>query len=194
MSYLFVLIFKKVLYLYIYFYSGRREIPINALTVLKWADQKSATVSSSPQKPSLETSLSGDMSSPRVRRLIENQEHLTIQGRYGTKVDSIVSFILNLINDDVQKPTTTAPTTTTMDNLRPPLKILVFSQFTDVLNVLAISLKLNAISYLQFTSTKILQQFRQDPGITVLLMPLGKGFCFKKISFLFYYIHILYRS
>jgi SNF2 family DNA or RNA helicase len=105
--------------------------------------------------------------------LIETQEHLTIQGRYGTKVDSIVSFILNLLHDDIQQPTTNAVTTT--NHLKPPLKILVFSQFTDVLGVLAISLKLNAISYLQFTSTKILQQFRQDPGITVLLMPLGKG-------------------
>jgi SNF2 family DNA or RNA helicase len=71
-----------------------------------------------------------------------------------------------------------------MNNLKPPLKILLFSQFTDVLNVLAISLKLNAISYLQFTSNKILQQFRQDPTITVLLMPLGKGF-FSKIIYLF---------
>jgi len=121
----------------------------------------------------MENSLIDDFSSPRLRRLIETQEHLTIQGRYGTKVDSIVSFILNLLNDDIQQPTTSI---TTMNNLKSPLKILVFSQFNDVLNVLAISLKLNAISYLQFTSTKILQQFRQDPNITVLLMPLGKGF------------------
>jgi len=152
----------------------RREIPINSLTVLKWRDQNSPTNFSSPQKPLIENSfLSDNFSSPRLRRLIETQEHLTIQGRYGTKVDSIVSFILNLLNDDIQQPTDLP--TTTMNNSKPPLKILVFSQFNDVLNVLSISLKLNAISYLQFTSTKILQQFRQDPNITVLLMPLGKG-------------------
>jgi SNF2 family DNA or RNA helicase len=136
----------------------------------------------------MENSLTDDFSSPRLRRLIETQEHLTIQGRYGTKVDSIVSFILNLLNDDIQQPTTNI---TTMNNLKPPLKILVFSQFNDVLNVLAISLKLNAISYLQFTSTKILQQFRQDPNITVLLMPLGKGFSNK---FFFLKCHFLSRS
>jgi SNF2 family DNA or RNA helicase len=72
------------------------------------------------------------------------------------------------------------------------LKILIFSQFNDVLNVLATSLKLNAISYLQFTTTKILQQFRQDPSITVLLMPLGKGSFFFSIKFLF--ILVLSRS
>ena len=109
---------------------------------------------------------------------METQEHLTIQGRYGTKVDSIVSFILTLLSEDVSSSTNAlaaTTTTTTMMTEKPPPKILVFSQFTDILNVLAISLKLNAISYLQFTSTKILQQFRQDPNITVLLMPLGKG-------------------
>jgi len=128
----------------------------------------------------MENSISDDFTSARLRRLIETQEHLTIQGRYGTKVDSIVSFILNLLNDDIQQATNINPvTTTTMNNLKPPLKILVFSQFTDVLNVLATSLKLNAISYLQFTTTKILQQFRQDPSIAVLLMPLGKGLFLK---------------
>jgi SNF2 family DNA or RNA helicase len=142
--------------------------------VLKWRDQNSTTDSLSSQKVVIENSTSDELSSPRLRRLIETQEHLTIQGRYGTKVDSIVSFILNLLNDDIQQPTTFA--ITTINHPKPPLKILVFSQFNDVLNVLAISLKLNAISYLQFTSTKILQQFRQDPSITVLLMPLGKGF------------------
>jgi E3 ubiquitin-protein ligase SHPRH len=75
-----------------------------------------------------------------------------------------------------------------MENLKPPIKILVFSQFNDVLNVLAISLKLNAISYLQFTSTKILQQFRQDPSINVLLMPLGKG------SFFYFFFLIIITS
>jgi len=139
----------------------------------------------------MENSLTDDFSSPRLRRLIETQEHLTIQGRYGTKVDSIVSFILNLLNDDIQQPTTSI---TTMNNLKSPLKILVFSQFNDVLNVLAISLKLNAISYLQFTSTKILQQFRQDPNITVLLMPLGKGFSNKFFFLNVILIHFLFRS
>jgi E3 ubiquitin-protein ligase SHPRH len=70
-----------------------------------------------------------------------------------------------------------------MNNSKPPIKILVFTQFNDVLNVLSTSLKLNAISYLQFTSNKILQQFRQDPSITVLLMPLGKGFFFLILFF-----------
>ncbi|CAF2962491.1 unnamed protein product [Rotaria sp. Silwood2] len=155
----------------------RREIPVNSLTVLKWRDQNATNITSSlssPQKTTIDNSILDDTSSPRLRRLMETQELLTIQGRYGTKVDSIVSFILNLLNDDIQQATPII--TTTMNNPKPPLKILVFSQFTDVLNVLAISLKLNAISYLQFTSTKILQQFRQDPNITVLLMPLGKGF------------------
>jgi len=147
--------------------SGRREIPVNSLTVLKWRDQNSTNETISSAKK-LSTD---DLTSPRVRRLIETQERLTIQGRYGTKVDSIVSFILNLLHDDTQQITTTTTTET-----RPPLKILVFSQFNDVLNVLATSLKLNAISYLQFSTTKILQQFRQDPSISVLLMPLGKGF------------------
>ncbi|CAF4383085.1 unnamed protein product, partial [Rotaria sp. Silwood2] len=154
----------------------RREIPVNSLTVLKWRDQNATNITSSlssPQKTTIDNSILDDTSSPRLRRLMETQELLTIQGRYGTKVDSIVSFILNLLNDDIQQATPII--TTTMNNPKPPLKILVFSQFTDVLNVLAISLKLNAISYLQFTSTKILQQFRQDPNITVLLMPLGKG-------------------
>jgi len=161
-----------------FFPKGRREIPVNSLTVLKWQGENS----SSPQKPILENSISDNIPSPRLRRLIEIQEHLTIQGRYGTKVDSIVSFILNLLHDHIQQPTVGI---TTMNDLKPPLKILVFSQFTDVLNVLAISLKLNAISYLQFTSTKILQQFRQDSNITVLLMPLGKGFL-SKMFFLIY--------
>lgn len=167
-------------------YLGRREIPINSLAVLKWQDQNSATNTTSSSQISTENSLSNDMLSPRARRLMETQEHLMIQGRYGTKVDSIVSFILNLLNDDIQQPTTIAATTTTTTTTnypRPPIKILVFSQFTDVLNVLETSLKLNAISYLQFTSTKILQQFRQDPSITVLLMPLGKGFLNKFFFF-----------
>ncbi|UJR30370.1 hypothetical protein I4U23_017905 [Adineta vaga] len=146
----------------------RRDIPINSLTVLKWQNQNCTQ-----EKPSIESTPSDNISIPRIRRLIETQEQLTIQGRYGTKVDSIVSFILNLLNDDIQQSTTNV--TTTMINFRPPVKILVFSQFTDILSVLAISLKLNAISHLQFTSTKILQQFRQDPAINVLLMPLGKG-------------------
>ncbi|CAF4989828.1 unnamed protein product [Rotaria sp. Silwood1] len=156
---------------------SRREIPINSLTVLKWRDQNTTIITSSlsPQKTTIENSISDDISSLRLRRLMETQELLTIQGRYGTKVDSIVSFILNLLNDDIQQSTSITTITTMNNNPKPPLKILVFSQFTDVLNVLAISLKLNAISYLQFTSTKILQQFRQDPNITVLLMPLGKG-------------------
>jgi SNF2 family DNA or RNA helicase len=141
----------------------------------------------------MDSSVSDDFTSPRLRRLIETQEHLTIQGRYGTKVDSIVSFILNLLNDDIQETTTITPVPiTTMNNPKPPLKILIFSQFNDVLNVLATSLKLNAISYLQFTTTKILQQFRQDPSITVLLMPLGKGSFFFSIKFLF--ILVLSRS
>ena len=144
----------------------RREIPIHSLTVLQWRGEKSSTVEIVP----VETN---ELSSPRLRRLMETQEHLAIQGRYGTKVDSIVSFILELINTDIQSGS--APTTTTTCTSKPPLKILVFSQFTDVLNVLAISLKLNAISFLQLTSTKILQQFRQDPSVTVLLMTLGKG-------------------
>jgi SNF2 family DNA or RNA helicase len=132
----------------------------------------------------MDSSVSDDFTSPRLRRLIETQEHLTIQGRYGTKVDSIVSFILNLLNDDIQETTTITPVPiTTMNNPKPPLKILIFSQFNDVLNVLATSLKLNAISYLQFTTTKILQQFRQDPSITVLLMPLGKGSFFSPLNF-----------
>lgn len=122
----------------------------------------------------METAAVDNIASPRIRRLIETQEHLTIQGRYGTKVDSVVSFILNLLHDDIQQPTANNAATTT-NNHKPPLKILVFSQFNDVLSVLAISLKLNAISHLQFTSTKILQQFRQDPSVAVLLMPLGKG-------------------
>ncbi|CAF3559082.1 unnamed protein product [Adineta steineri] len=150
----------------------RRDIPLNSLTTLKWQDQNAIPVTSSPQKTSLDNSTTDNLSSSRIRRLIETQEHLTIQGRYGTKVDSIVSFILKLLNDDIQQPTTMI---TTIDINKSPIKILVFSQFNDVLNVLAISLKLNAISYLQFTSNKILQQFRQDPSITVLLMPLGKG-------------------
>ena len=125
--------------------------------------------------------MSDELTNPRLRRLIETQEHLSIQGRYGTKVDSIVSFILNLLHDDVQQTTDATPMTT-MNVTKPPLKILVFSQFNDVLNVLATSLKLNAISYLQFTTTKILQQFRQDPSISVLLMPLGKG----RVVFLFH--------
>ena len=145
------------------------------MTVLKWHEQNSTTVCSSLQEISPENSVSDNISSPRLRRLKETQENLTIQGRYGTKVDSIVSFILNLLNDDMQQ-STTATATTTMNEPKPPLKILVFSQFIDILNVLAISLKLNAISYLQFTSTKVLQQFRQDHDIIVLLMPLGKGF------------------
>lgn len=120
--------------------------------------------------------MTDELTTPRVRRMIETQEHLSIQGRYGTKVDSIVSFILNLLHDDIQQPSDVTPMTT-MHLTKPPLKILVFSQFNDVLNVLATSLKLNAISYLQFTTTKILQQFRQDPSINVLLMPLGKGKC-----------------
>ncbi|CAF2140283.1 unnamed protein product [Rotaria magnacalcarata] len=153
----------------------RREIPINSLAVLKWRNQNSTTAMSSSQKISIDNSISEDISSPRLRRLKETKEVLTIQGRYGTKVDSIVSFILNLLDDDIQQAPNMIATTTTMCNQKPPIKILVFSQFTDILNVLAISLKLNAISYLQFTSTKILQQFRQDPSITVLLMPLGKG-------------------
>jgi SNF2 family DNA or RNA helicase len=128
----------------------------------------------------MDNSVSDDFTTPRIRRLMETQELLTIQGRYGTKVDSIVSFILNLLHDDTQQAT---PMTTTMNNIKPPLKILVFSQFNDVLNVLATSLKLNAISYLQFTTTKILQQFRQDPSITVLLMPLGKGFIIDSFFF-----------
>lgn len=125
----------------------------------------------------MDSSTSDDFTTPRLRRLMENQEHLTIQGRYGTKVDSIVSFILNLHQEDIQQ-TENSIAVTTMNVPKPPLKILVFSQFNDVLNVLATSLKLNAISYLQFTTTKILQQFRQDPSITVLLMPLGKGIHF----------------
>ncbi|CAF5197660.1 unnamed protein product, partial [Rotaria magnacalcarata] len=150
--------------------------------VLKWRNQNSTTAMSSSQKISIDNSISEDISSPRLRRLKETKEVLTIQGRYGTKVDSIVSFILNLLDDDIQQAPNMIATTTTMCNQKPPIKILVFSQFTDILNVLAISLKLNAISYLQFTSTKILQQFRQDPSITVLLMPLGKGIkiCFLK--------------
>ena len=150
---------------------GRREIPIKSLTVLKWRDQNSNT---SSQKSSMDSSTSDDLTTPRLRRLMENQEHLAIQGRYGTKVDSIVSFILNLLHEDIQQTDNTTAMTT-MSVPKPPLKILVFSQFNDVLNVLATSLKLNAISYLQFTTTKILQQFRQDPSISVLLMPLGKG-------------------
>ena len=159
------------------FIKGRREIPINSLTVLKWRDQNSTTESTSPQKIPMDNSVSDDFTTPRIRRLMETQELLTIQGRYGTKVDSIVSFILNLIHDDTQQTTMAASTAmaTTMNDIKPPLKILVFSQFNDVLNVLATSLKLNAISYLQFTTTKVLQQFRQDPNITVLLMPLWKG-------------------
>lgn len=153
---------------------GRREIPINSLTVLKWRDQNANT---SSQKSSMDSSTSDDLNTPRLRRLMENQEHLAIQGRYGTKVDSIVSFILNLLHEDIQQ-TDNATAITTMSVPKPPLKILVFSQFNDVLNVLATSLKLNAISYLQFTTTKILQQFRQDPSISVLLMPLGKGILF----------------
>jgi hypothetical protein len=172
---MFKYLFRNKLFSFFFLYQGRREIPIKSLTVLKWRDQNSSPNLSSPQKISTENSQSDDISSPRLRRLIETQEHLTIQGRYGTKVDSIVSFILNLINDDIQQPTNIT-TVTTMNNPKPPIKILVFTQFNDVLNVLAISLKLNAISYLQFTSNKILQQFRQDPNITVLLMPLGKGF------------------
>jgi len=174
-----------------FFPKGRREIPVNSLTVLKWQGENSPTMSSSPQKTILENSISDNIPSPRLRRLIEIQEHLTIQGRYGTKVDSIVSFILNLLHDHIQQPTVGI---TTMNDLKPPLKILVFSQFTDVLNVLAISLKLNAISYLQFTSTKILQQFRQDSNITVLLMPLGKGFFCSKIFFLFIFNDFIFRS
>ncbi|CAF4428812.1 unnamed protein product, partial [Adineta steineri] len=118
----------------------RRDIPVNSLTTLKWQDQNALPVTSSPQKTSLDNSTTDNLSSSRIRRLIETQEHLTIQGRYGTKVDSIVSFILKLLNDDIQQPTTMI---TTIDNNKSPIKILVFSQFTDVLNVLAISIKLN---------------------------------------------------
>ncbi|CAF0891343.1 unnamed protein product [Adineta ricciae] len=148
----------------------RRDIPVNSLTVLKWKDQNAPI-----QKSFTENCVADSITSPRIRRLMETQEKLTIQGRYGTKVDSIVSFILNLLNDDIQQSANNVPVTTVTNEFKAPVKILVFSQFTDVLNVLAISLKLNAISHLHFTSTKILQQFRQDPSISVLLMPLGKG-------------------
>lgn len=144
--------------------------------MLPWCNKDNAPV----EKPPLEHSQSDTNStvSSRLRRLMDKQENLTIQGHYGTKVDSIVSFILELLNQDTSASNTnaaSATTTTTTCSTRPPLKILVFSQFTDILNVLATSLKLNSISHLQFTSTKILQQFRQDPNVIVLLMALGKG-------------------
>jgi hypothetical protein len=137
-------------------FRGRRAIPIHSLTVLQWRDDNSTDTT--PVNTTVNDTT-------RIRRLMETQEHLTIQGRYGTKVDSIVSFIVDLINNDVKQTTD-----------KPPLKILLFSQFTDILNVIGISLKLNAVSYLEFTSNKVLQEFRQDRNIVVLLMTLDKGF------------------
>jgi hypothetical protein len=54
-------------------------------------------------------------------------------------------------------------TTTMIVETKPPLKILVFSQFTDVLNVLAISLKLNAISHLNSHRQRYCNNFDKIP-------------------------------
>ncbi|CAF1108288.1 unnamed protein product [Didymodactylos carnosus] len=164
-------------------WKSRRDIPTASLTVIKWKDKNTVApkITTTPVKTIMDKNTSfASIATPRSRRLLEAKQHLSVHERYGSKVDGIVTFIVNLLNnenvDDNTAATTATATTTTMTaEEQPPLKILVFSQWNDILSIIGTSLRSNAVSFLHFDSTIALEEFRNNPTISILLMPLSRG-------------------
>ncbi|CAD7012159.1 unnamed protein product [Ceratitis capitata] len=93
---------------------------------------------------------------------LSTEEEIQIVGDYSTKITYIVRLILKLQREhakDVQ-----------------PLKILVFSQWTEILQPIATALKQNDIRHRLNLTTRSIEEFKNPQlGITCLLMPLRKG-------------------
>ncbi|XP_067626775.1 E3 ubiquitin-protein ligase SHPRH [Eurosta solidaginis] len=94
--------------------------------------------------------------------LSEAETHIEIKGEYSSKISCIVRLVLKLQHDhaaDVQ-----------------PIKILIFSQWSEILNPIATALTQNSIRHRLNLTPRTIEEFKSPKlGITCLLMPLRKG-------------------
>lgn len=85
----------------------------------------------------------------------------SVRGSYGTKIEAIVGTLLNIARAD------------------PMAKSIVFSEWTDVLRIIANALQENDISFLEIKSKKdfntTIGTFKHSPAMRVLLMSTKQG-------------------
>lgn len=101
-----------------------------------------------------------------------------VKGRWGTKVDALIADLLLLF-----APSTTSTTTTTTTTMTSPLKVIVFSQWMELLEIVAEACRVNKLSFAfckqrqkDFVSlTGGLESFRHDEKVGILLLPLSYG-------------------
>lgn len=82
-----------------------------------------------------------------------------IIGSYSSKIDEIIRMVLNLVQEDSK------------------VKIIIFSQWENILMVISKALAENAVKY-RMKSAKFhisINEFKDDPEITCLLLPLLCG-------------------
>jgi hypothetical protein len=85
-----------------------------------------------------------------------------VKGSWGSKIEHICSVLLNELDKDVNT------------------KVIIFSEWNEVLTVISRALQANSILYQQLTSSfsklqNVLQTFKHSTAIRVLLLPLKRG-------------------
>jgi E3 ubiquitin-protein ligase SHPRH len=85
-----------------------------------------------------------------------------VKGSWGTKIESVVLALSKIFKED------------------PDAKVLIFSQWSDILMLIGRALQQNSISFLQMQGDKkkikrILDKFKHDPTIRTLGLSFGKG-------------------